>query len=153
MPKLLAFDIDGVFTDGRVIVDQNGIESKTIAYHDMDAFTVLNRGDYITAFITKEDTPLARWFNERLKPDHFFCGCIEKARVLVELAQSREIPMKESLYIGDGRSDIEAVKLAGIGVCPANAIDEVKSVAKVVLKNCGGYGAIVELEQLLRDGL
>jgi len=72
--KLVLLDIDGVLTDGKVSVDSNGNESKTIDFKDIDAVFEMKRRGYKVGLITGEATPITLFFNARFKPDFFYMG-------------------------------------------------------------------------------
>ncbi len=145
-------DIDGVFTNGRLAIDQNGLESKEVAFLDLDGYFALKRSGLRMGFITGEKGPMADWFKKRFEPDYFYSGCKDKAGAVSEIAQKENIPLSEICFIGDSVHDLPALRLVGKPACPANALNEVKSVCQWKLKRRGGDGAIWELSQkILKD--
>ncbi|MCR4738933.1 MAG: HAD-IIIA family hydrolase [Lachnospiraceae bacterium] len=149
MIKLVVFDIDGVLTDGKIYVDENGRERKALLMTDVDAVNSIKKSGYMIAAITGEDTPMTEYFKVRFKWDIFIPGCKDKESALRAMSDELNIDMEDICYIGDGVYDIAAVKAAGFGICPQNAIDDVKAVADMVLKKSGGCGCIDELRMFL----
>ena len=75
MIRVVLLDIDGVLTDGKVTVDSNGKEYKTLDFRDIDAVYTLRGAGIKVGLVTGEDTPIAKYFKNRFKPDYFYSGC------------------------------------------------------------------------------
>lgn len=151
MIKLLVFDIDGVLTDGTVIVDAAGREQKKINLKDIDAIFQLKRVGYSLAAITGEDTEIVSYFKNRFPWDYFYQGNKQKKGALEELGSNLGVSAEEICYIGDGKYDVEALKYAGLGICPADAIREAKNAADIILQEDGGAGCLWELVSILQN--
>lgn len=149
MIELIVFDIDGVITDGSVTIDSDGNEQKQINLKDIDAIFELHRRGYKLAAITGEDTKIVNFFEKRFPWDYFYRGNKKKKETLQRLEQKANICRENICYIGDGKYDIAPLAYAGLGVCPADAIDDVKNVADIILFNMGGRGCIWELISIL----
>lgn len=150
MIRLVLLDIDGVLTDGKVTVDSQGNEYKTIDFRDIDAVFEMKRRKYQVGLVTGEATPITLFFRDRFKPDFFRNGCKNKPEALHEILEQSGISADETCYVGDGKYDIPVMKLVKYSACPSNAIPEVKEVASMQLKARGGDGCIWELlERLL----
>lgn len=149
MIKLIVFDIDGVITDGTVIIDSAGNEHKQMNLKDIDAVFELHKSGYKLAAITGESSEIVDYFEKRFPWDYFYRGNKTKKET-IQLIEKRAGVTRESIcYVGDGKFDIEPLAYAGLGVCPANAIDRAKNVSDVILKNDGGKGCIWELISIL----
>lgn len=148
--SLIVFDIDGVLTDGSVLVDEDGNERKRISLKSLDAIGSFRQEGYLLAAITGEETALAMYFERRISWDCFLMGRKDKGRALEETMSRLGVASEETLYIGDGIYDVEALKLAGVGVCPSDACVAAKAAADVVLKESGG-GCIDELFYLVQQ--
>jgi D-sedoheptulose 7-phosphate isomerase len=151
MIKMILFDIDGVITDGKVCINSSGEEFKSINFKDIDAVFEFKRRGYKIGFITGEKTPIVNYFKDRFMPDYFFDGIKDKCKVIKEIELLSGIDRYEICYIGDGKSDIEAVGYVGLGVCPQDAIPEVKENADYILKSCAGEGCIHELVKVVES--
>ena len=151
MIRLVVFDIDGVITDGTVIVDVNGTEQKKINLKDVDAIFELHREGFRLAAITGEKTEIVRYFENRFPWDYFYCGAKKKTEILQEIEQKEQILPEEICYVGDGKYDVELLEHAGLGICPADAIDRAKQAANMILQKDGGQGCLWELVHILQN--
>ena len=150
MIKLLIFDIDGVLTDGTVIVDSSGREQKKVNLKDIDAIYALKRDGYMIAAITGENTEIVSYFKNRFPWDYFYQGTKNKRETIERLAGELGLVRDEICYIGDGKYDVEPLSYAGLGVCPKDAIGEAKAAADVILQSAGGQGGLWELTGILK---
>lgn len=151
MIRLLVFDIDGVLTDGSVIVDTNGNEQKKINLKDIDAIYELHKREFLLAAVTGEDTEIVSYFENRFPWDYFYRGNKQKKSTLTELEQKAGVSREEICYIGDGKYDVEPLQYAGLGICPADAIDNAKYAADIILQSAGGNGCLWELIGILEN--
>ena len=149
-PRILVCDIDGVLTDGFVWIDGKGNELKRISFHDLDALFDLQKTGFTVAFLTGEQGDWVEMVKKRLPYKYFYCGCRDKRAALLEILRLENGQSADLCYIGDGLSDVPALQLAGMAVVPANAVQEARLVAGIVLSASGGQGAIVELARLLK---
>lgn len=147
--RMLIFDIDGVITDGKRYVSNGGMESKSISMKDLDAIKLLKEAGYKVGCISGEDTEFSRTFVRMVELDYAKLGCKAKAEALREIEETYHIAPEDICYIGDGKYDIPVLRIAGLSICPADAIPEVKSVANIILKRNGGDGCIAESYTLL----
>ncbi len=151
MVRLLIFDIDGILTDGTVSIDADGHESKAYNLTEIDALNTLRQAGYKLAAITGEDKPIVDVFQKLVPWDAFLCGCKDKVAGIRQLERQLFVSVSEICYIGDGKYDVSAIQYAGLGVAPANAIEEAKVAADIVLDGCGGKNCINELRKLLQQ--
>ena len=151
MIQLLIFDIDGVLTDGCVNIDESGRERKSYNLTEIDALNDLRRDGYRLAAITGEDKPIVDVFQKLVPWDAFLRGCKDKVAGIKQLEGQFPFDTAEICYIGDGKYDIPAIRYAGLGVAPGNAIVEAKEAADVVLNGIGGKNCINELRKLLQN--
>jgi YrbI family 3-deoxy-D-manno-octulosonate 8-phosphate phosphatase len=150
--RAVVFDIDGVLTDGKVYLSEDGKAIKAYCLRDADALNELKQKGYITACITGEDNFFTGLIREKFAPDCFYAGCKDKLHKLEEFEEKNGLKSENVCYIGDGKYDIQAVHHAGVGMCPADAIDRVKSVADIVLNCRGGEGCLEEALSYLTAG-
>lgn len=149
MIELIVFDIDGVITDGSVIIDSNGHEQKQINLKDIDAIYELHRKGYKLAAITGEDTEIVDYFEQRFPWEYFYRGNKTKKETMQQIEAGTGISREHICYIGDGKYDVEPLTYAGLGLCPANAIDKARHAADIILQNDGGKGCIWEIISIL----
>jgi YrbI family 3-deoxy-D-manno-octulosonate 8-phosphate phosphatase len=151
--KLLVLDIDGVLTDGKVVVDSKNNEYKSISYRDMDAVSVLRSMDVRLALLTGEDTALVDVIGKRFGIADIRRSEKDKGRGLTEISEVLQIPLGNTCYIGDSDRDAGALRICGLGIVPQDASKEAKVSASVVLKSKGGSGVVHEaLEYLVENG-
>lgn len=148
--KLVFFDIDGVLTDGNVYVDASGNEIKRFRLTEIDALNEIEQLGIMIAAITGENSRIVDVFEKKANWISFSKGCKNKLKELKKIAKQHNMKKEEICYIGDGKYDVLPIKYAGIGVCPSNAIQEVKDVADIVLKGVGGESCIDELYSILK---
>jgi D-sedoheptulose 7-phosphate isomerase len=144
MIKLLILDIDGVITSGQVFIDSEGKEFKQIDFQDIDAIYEAKRNGLQIAIITGEDGEITNYFKQRFNPDYFYNGCKNKKDAILKIAEAARLDLSEISYIGDSKHDLEAIRIAGLGISPSNALDEVKDQSDYILNESGGKGAIRE---------
>ncbi len=149
MIELVVFDIDGVLTDGSILVDSHGREQKRLNIKDIDAIFELKRRGYSLAAITGEGTEIVTYFERRFPWDRFYSGCKQKAPAIQQLCNEMGFTLEQTAYIGDGKYDLEVLPEVGLSVCPSDAIREVRLKADVVLQKPGGGGCIWELLSIL----
>ena len=152
--KLLAMDFDGVHTDGRVYVDQNGKETVVCSRLDGMGLELLRRlTDVKACVISKEVNPVVTARCNKLKL-HCHQG-VDKAdhkrKILDRVIQEHGITREEVIFMGDDVQDLGALEHAGLAVAVANARPEVKVVADYVTIASGGNGAIREVCDLILE--
>lgn len=152
--KLVAFDVDGVLTDGSLTFDENGHEYKTFNAKDGQGIVNLNNAGIITAIITarKNGTVEHRAKNLNIKELHQ--GCKNKIATLDEIMNKYNISYDEIAYMGDDLPDICILEKVSLKGCPADAVDEVKAVANFISSKNGGRGAVREFcDYILKKGI
>lgn len=149
MVELVIFDVDGVLTDGSILVDSQGREQKRINIKDIDAIFELKRRGYQLAAVTGENTEIVTYFQNRFPWDHFYSGCKKKLETVLALTKELGLSMDQTAYVGDGKYDLEILSHVGLSVCPADAIREARLQADVVLHRAGGEGCVWELLSVL----
>ncbi len=151
MIKLVVFDIDGVITNGKLLIDSSGTEYKQVDFKDIDAFFEIKRKGFKTAIITGEKTKIVDWFKNKFTPDYFYSGVNNKLSILQEIEEKSKIEKKDICFIGDSKHDLESIMYSGLGVCPNDALEIVKENADLVLKNNGGANLFYELIDILEE--
>jgi D-sedoheptulose 7-phosphate isomerase len=150
MIKIVLFDIDGVITDGRITVDEDGRESKHVSLRDIDAVYEIKRQGYKIGAITGEKTRITEYFERRFPWDYFYRGCKSKVDAIKDIERSEGVRGDEICYVGDAKYDIEAMEYAGFSVSPCDAIAPGRERAEVVL-GASGRGALWALAEHLRS--
>ncbi len=147
--RLLAMDVDGVLTDGRIIYTATGDEIKFFNVKDGQGIDLLNKAGIHTAIITARTSPI----NERRGGElgiRFICqGQKKKLECLQRITQELGITLNEVAYIGDDLPDLRPMLAAALPCCPADAVPEVREIAKYVASVGGGQGAVREITDLI----
>lgn len=141
--KLLALDIDGVLTDGRVMLSESGEEVKVINFHDLDRLTALKRKGMPVVLVTGEQGTMAETLARRFGVAAVY-GAKDKLAAVQQVAQEHGVRLDEICYVGDSDRDAPALSAVGLGLAPANATAAAKSAAHRVLKKSGGDGVVDE---------
>jgi N-acylneuraminate cytidylyltransferase len=143
--KMFLTDCDGCLTDGGMYYSEKGDELKKFNTRDGMGFALLREKGIITGIVTSENVDLNRKRAEKLKLDELISGCKEKVKAVKELCEKYNIQPENIAYIGDDINDVEVIKMVGFGCCPADAVPEVREVAKYITKANGGAGVIREV--------
>lgn len=149
MISLLVLDVDGVLTNGAVLLDAEGRESKTLFARDVDAVFAARRAGVRVALLTGEATPLVDVIARRLEIDVVWVGRKDKDAAIAELASELEVPLEAVCYVGDAVRDAPALALVGLGLAPADAAQAARDAADRVLEAPGGRGAVEEAVALV----
>lgn len=145
--RAVAFDVDGVLTDGTLTWSSTGEESKTFSFADIMGISLARRLGLELALISGEASPLVDRYAEKLRIPHVTKGCRDKATALRELSAATAIPLEHICFFGDDINDLFAMEIAGLSACPANAAKDVLahvSIHGFVSTQAGGRGAVRE---------
>lgn len=147
--KMFLTDCDGCLTDGGMYYSEHGDELKKFNTRDGMGFSLLRRRGILTGIITSESVDLNRRRAEKLKLDILEAGCRDKAAAIARLCEQYDITPENVAYIGDDINDLEAIRLAGLGCAPFDALPQVKAAADYVTAAKGGEGVIREVIDLI----
>lgn len=143
--KLLGFDVDGVFTDGRFYLADDGTEIK--AFHTQDGFgirQVLEAGVQVVVISGRKSSAVTYRMRE-LGVQHVYQGCKDKVAVFDELIAKLGIELCQTAYVGDDIPDLPLLRHAGFSCAVANAVREVKFACDLITVSAGGKGAVREV--------
>ncbi len=140
----IIFDFDGVLTDNRVYIDQNGAELVSCSRSDGLAFDVLRALGKPTYILSAEKNPVVSKRAQKLKIP-VIQGIKDKAKALSNLVGKKGYRIDKILYVGNDLNDYKAMVMCGYSVCPADSHVRIKGVATVTLKTVGGAGVAREL--------
>ena len=155
MIQLVIFDFDGVFTDGKIIFDNNGNAMKH--YHAKDGmgiFRLHEAGFEIGVISGWPDNVSQQAILTHLKIKRVSLGSNNKLEILNQWCKELGITLDKVAYIGDDVNDIKVMKEVKLVACPNNAVEEVKKIANVVCEKNGGEGAVREFcEYIIKSKL
>ncbi len=147
--KLLVLDVDGVLTDGTIIINAGGNESKFFNSLDGHGIRMWQRVGLKIAIISGRKSEPTRIRAEQLDIKHVFEDCHLKLPVLQECLGSLGLSAENAAFIGDDLPDLPLIRYCGFGVAVANAVDEVKMHADYVTTRTGGNGAVREVIEFI----
>jgi 3-deoxy-D-manno-octulosonate 8-phosphate phosphatase (KDO 8-P phosphatase) len=147
--KLLILDVDGVLTDGSIILDNDGNEYKSFHVRDGHGIKMLIRAGIQVAIITGRHSRVVERRAQELGITEVFQKCFDKKVVYKKLAQQYSLTNGEIAYIGDDIVDAPIMALVGLPVAVADAGEETKQFALMVTKNRGGKGAVREISDFI----
>ncbi len=149
--RLVVFDVDGVLTDGSILIGADGGEIKAFNVHDGSGIKYLQRAGIGTAILSGRSSPAVDQRAKELDIPHVFQGCRFKVESLAELVNASKVSPRDMCFIGDDLPDIPVMREVGLAVSVPNARPEVKRIAHLVTRAGGGHGAVREVaERLLR---
>jgi 3-deoxy-D-manno-octulosonate 8-phosphate phosphatase (KDO 8-P phosphatase) len=149
---MLVMDVDGVLTDGAVMLHHDGTESKRFSLLDGHGIKMWHRAGLQIAWISGRGSDATRRRAEQLGVTLVFEDATVKLPVFEELLRKTGLEARQAAYIGDDLLDIPVIRRAGLGVAVANAVDEVKEHADYVTKRPGGSGAVREVIEYVLKG-
>jgi len=150
--RLLALDFDGVMTDNRVLVSQDGIESVLCNRGDGLGIERLREAGVTVVVISKESNPVvAARCNKLGIPCHH--NVTDKVAALRQVAAEHGVELERIAYAGNDLPDIACLQAAGVGVAVADAYPAVKTVADIVTRAAGGDGAVREICDMILEGM
>lgn len=123
--QAIAFDVDGVLTDGTFVWSHAGEESKRFSFTDIMGISLLRRLGLKLALISGEPSPLVDRYAEKMSIPFVLKGTRDKATALREFTSKFEIPLAQTCFFGDDVNDLSAMEIAGLCACPSNAAAEV----------------------------
>jgi len=149
--KMLVLDVDGVLTDGTIVVDAEGRESKFFSVLDGHGVRMWKRAGLAAALLSGRVSVPTKQRAKELAIDFCLEGCHDKLASLRELMRASGISASEMAYVGDDLLDLPVIRCVGFGAAVANAVDEVKEAADYVTVRKGGQGAVREvIEYILK---
>ena len=143
--KLLIMDVDGVFTDGSVYVDNKGNEILKFSSIDGKGIELLRKNSILTGVISQEETGAIRHRMEKLKIDFVLLGIKNKIDIYKRWKNNLNLEDKQICVCGDDIADLAILKQAGFSCAPQNATSEVKCIVDYVSKFKGGEGSIRDI--------
>ncbi|HXG70277.1 MAG TPA: HAD hydrolase family protein [Gemmatimonadaceae bacterium] len=142
-------DIDGVLTDGTILVDDEGREHKRISFDDIDAIFRLKRAGARVGFITGERGGFCDYVERRFNPDIMIAGCKDKLSAYKGLIAEGKVAADKVCFVGDSLHDVPLLRAIEHSFVPADVPPDVLASARYVLGGNRGRGAIRALARHL----
>ena len=154
--KLLVMDVDGILSNGQIIYDANGIETKAFSVHDGVGVKSLARYGILTAIITGRSSAMVDKRAKEMGVNYVVQGRDDKLVALTELLSMLDpelhITAADCAYMGDDLPDIKAMQTVGFAATVPNAHAEVINRSDMVTTRAGGTGAVREVCDLILKG-
>lgn len=147
--QVLALDVDGVLTNGKINIDAKGEEIKVFDVKDGFSIVIFQKAGFRTAIITAKSSVAVSARAKGLKITKVFQNAYPKDKAFQTLLKSFKVKPEEVCFVGDDFPDIVVLKQVGFAVAVKNAAPEVKKVAHYVTRNYGGDGAVREVIELI----
>ncbi len=147
--KAAIFDVDGVLTDGRIYIGEQGESFKAFSTLDGHGLKLLDQGGITPIIITGRDSPAVRRRVADLGLKHAVYGAKDKLAVAQPLLDQLGLSWAEVAAMGDDWPDLPLMTRAGFACAPAQAHSEVKAIAHHITAAAGGHGAARECCDLL----
>jgi 3-deoxy-D-manno-octulosonate 8-phosphate phosphatase (KDO 8-P phosphatase) len=149
--RLLLFDVDGVLTDGTILLDAEGRESKRFHIRDGTALVWARQAGLLTGLLSARTAAATSERARQLGIHIVRQQATDKAAVFAEILAEQALSADEVAYMGDDLMDLPVLRLAGLSAAPADAVADVRARVHVVTPHGGGAGAVRDLiEGVLR---
>ena len=147
--KLLILDVDGVMTDGRIIMDNEGKEIKNFNVRDGHGLKLLQRYGIKVAILTGRQSKVVEHRAKDLDIKDVYQKVFNKKDVFEKIMKNHKLSPDEAAFIGDDIVDIPVLRRVGFSVAVADAADVVKKSVDYVARNSGGRGAVREICEMI----
>ncbi len=145
------FDIDGVLTDGTVLINTDGELFRTMNIKDGYALKTAVQNGFNVCIISGGTNEGVRKRLEGLGITDIYLGAHLKVKQLNEYLTTNSIKYENVLYMGDDIPDLPVMELVGLPTCPQDAVSEIKNISKYVSNKKGGKGCVRDvIEQVLK---
>jgi 3-deoxy-D-manno-octulosonate 8-phosphate phosphatase (KDO 8-P phosphatase) len=149
--QMLLSDVDGVMTDGSIILGSNGQEFKIFSAQDGMAITMAKKAGIKIGIITGRKSSVVTQRAQELAIDEVFQGNPSKLEAYFQIRQKYNLRDDQIAYMGDDIGDLGVMGQVGMAIAVANGVPEIKERAHYVTQKPGGAGAIREVVDLILE--
>jgi len=147
--KLLMLDVDGVLTDGRIVIDDRGVESKCFDVRDGHGIKLLKRANIEVVIITGRSSEVVSHRARELGIDSVYQNIRDKLEVYRAIVDEKGLKDGEVGFVGDDLVDLPLLKRVGFSAVVADGTEELKPCSDNVSRSKGGRGAVREISELI----
>ena len=147
--KVLILDVDGVLTDGRIVISDDGQETKCFNVRDGHGLKMIRRAGVEVMFLTGRKSRVVEHRARELGVERVYQGALDKLAVLQEILNSTGLSPGHVAYMGDDIVDLPVLRRAGFSVTVSDAHEDVLKAVDLVTKNPGGRGAVREVCEII----
>jgi len=149
--RIVLLDVDGVMTDGGIILTGQNQEAKRFDVQDGMGVNMLRAAGLMVGIVTSRTSDVVQRRAKELSIDELFQGVKDKPSVLATLGDKHGIEPTQAAFVGDDLQDIPLLRRVGIAIAVANAVSDVKTCCDYVTRAEGGHGAVREIAEWLLD--
>jgi N-acylneuraminate cytidylyltransferase len=142
--KAVVLDVDGIFTDAKVYYSSDGEFAKKFSVKDGMGISLLKESDIDVIVMTSEKSEIVRRRMEKLNIKNVYLGVKDKYALLEKITVENNLRRSEIAYLGDDINDCANMLSCGWGICPSDAVDEIKMTSDIILDKNGGKEFIRE---------
>jgi 3-deoxy-D-manno-octulosonate 8-phosphate phosphatase (KDO 8-P phosphatase) len=147
--ELLAVDVDGVLTDGAIVVNDQGVESKHFHVRDGLAYSLWHRAGKRSAILSGRRAEVVERRAAELEIAHVAQGLAEKGEPFRALLAELGLEPRQVCFVGDDLVDLPVLRAVGLAACPADAVAEVRDCVHLITSAAGGRGAVREVVEVI----
>ncbi len=147
--KLILSDVDGVLTDGAIVLNNQGIETKRFHVRDGMGVQLWRKAGHGFGLITHRSSQIVKIRAAELGIEILRQGTDDKAAAMRSILEQLHLDHSQACYIGDDLPDLAPVRAAGLGVAVADACEELRQEADYITTLPGGRGAVREVVELI----
>jgi YrbI family 3-deoxy-D-manno-octulosonate 8-phosphate phosphatase len=147
--RCIVLDVDGVLTEGRITLDEEGKEWKSFDVKDGQGIVLARSAGIRIAFLSGRRSDVVSRRGAELSVDRIYQGAGEKGGVMDRLFEEEDLAGDEVAYLGDDLPDLPAMKKAGLSCAVGDAVAEVRENADWIAQRPGGRGAVRELVEFV----
>ncbi len=147
--ELILSDVDGVLTDGGIVLDNQGIETKRFCIRDGQGIRLWQKAGYRFGVISLRSSQIVKMRAEELGIEIVRQGTGNKLAALQQIREELGLKPEQTCYLGDDLPDLPAVRAVGLGVAAADACDELRRAAHYVTTAAGGSGVVRETVEMI----
>ena len=147
--KLLLLDVDGVLTDGGIVIDERGVESKRFDVRDGQGITLLKRAGVEVAFVSGRSSGAVRQRARELGVKGVYQGIRNKAEIYQRIKKRIGLGDEQIAYVGDDIVDVPILRAVGLAITVPDGWPGTRAVVDYVTEAQGGRGAVREISELI----
>lgn len=147
--KILLLDVDGVLTDGRIIYDSKGRDSKFFDVHDGLGVYILHKAGIKTIIVTAKGSGTIKPRAKDMRVAEVFANVSPKSAILDKILKKYGVTPEEVCFVADDLVDLGLMKIVGLPIAVFNACPEIKQASHYITIRHGGRGAVREVAELI----
>lgn len=147
--QLLILDVDGVLTDGRIVIDDRGIESRFFNVKDGHGLKLLMRGQIQVVFLSGRESEATRLRAVELGVSKVYQNIHNKIEAYQQIIEENGLKDHQVGYVGDDLVDLPILKRAGFSAVVSDSVNEIKPFADYITERKGGKGAVREISDFI----